>query len=191
MESKPVRVSAIEEKTIETDVAQVELTTSFKNMQLVNARNIGEFFDHRLKFFKIDAPSIVIGTSPVNEMVLYFVDSTLARIRYTLEGDVSNHLLDSLGLSRFKPLDDRSKELLASKNVWNRYNKKLHEDLRNYELVWRKPGSVTRFRVRKDGRDSTNTFLYYHEMQGYKETIREIETIYQVMDKQAIVYELD
>lgn len=190
-ESDPVRAERTIRTVEYTPVDDLELSTSYNDLTLGNSRNIGEFFDHRVKFFKIDAPDISIGSSDVNEVVLYFIDSTLARIRYTLDEDVSNFLLDSLGVSRFKPLDDRSKELLASKNVWNRYNKKLHEDLRNYELVWRKPGSVTRFRVRKDGRDSVNTFLYYHEMQGYKATIREIETIYQVMDNQTTVYELD
>lgn len=190
-ESDPVSASRVIRTVEDTPVDELQLSISYNDLTLVNSRNIGEFFDHRVKFFKIDAPNMSIGSSDVNEVVLYFIDSTLARIRYTLNQDVSDFLLDSLGVSRFKPLDDRSKELLASKNVWNKYNNKLHQDLRNYELVWRKQGSVTRFRVRKDSRDSLNSFLYYHEMQGYKATIREIETIYKVMDNHTIIYDLE
>ncbi len=189
--SKPEKEVRIEELTEDIDIEEVKLASNYQQLALSNARNIGEFFDHRIKFFKIDAPAMSIGPSEVDEVVLYFVDSTLARIRYRLKEDVSNYLMDSLGVSRFKPLDERSKELLASKTVWNKYKRKLHEDLRNYELVWRKLSSVTRFRVNRDEKDSITSFLYYHEMPGYKAKVREIETLYNLMDKTSPIPELN
>lgn len=187
----PKKIAPITYSDDETDVEELELSNSYNNMLLTNARNIGEFFDHRLRFFKIDAPKLSIGSASVDEVVLYFIDSTLARIRYTVNHDVSNYLMDSLGVSRFKPLDERSKELLASKKVWNKYKRQLHDELENYELVWRKEDAVTRFRVHKNTLDSADSFHYYHEMPGYKAKIREIETLYNIMDKAAAIPELN
>lgn len=188
---KPEKQRPLRPSDADVDMEEIELSSSYQNMALSGARNIGEFFDHRIRFFKIDAPNMTIGNSKVDDVVLYFVDSTLARIRYSLHEDVSNFLMDSLGVSRFKPLDDRSKELLASHNVWNKYNRKLHEDLRNYELVWRKSETVTRFRVYRNEQDSVRSFTYYHEIPGYKDKIREIETLYNIMDKATPIADLN
>lgn len=181
--SEPVQVVRIENTPKSDDIEDLQLSDSYNDLNLTSARNIGEFFDHRVKFFKIDNPDMTIGHGAINEIILYYIDSTLARIRYEVTEDVSNHLMDSLGVSRFKPLDERSKELLKVKKVWNKYTRKLHSDLKNYELVWREPNTVTRFQVHKDEKDSINSFLYYHEMTGYTSKMREIEALYTIMDK--------
>ena len=163
-------------------VDPVELNQHFSEMQLAGVLNIGEFFDHRLKFYKVDRPDLRICGSTVNKLVLYFIDSTLVRLRYDVDTNVSNNLLDSLGLSKFKPLDSISKHLLKSRKVYNKIKGKLDEKLSNYELVWYKGDAVSRFRVRDRAGDSTDSFLFYTEMLGYKEKRRELEAHYNYLE---------
>ncbi len=158
------------------------LASNFTDLPLAGARNIGEFFDHRLVFYKVNRPGINICGSKVNALVLYFIDSTLVRLRYEVDRNVSNQLLDSLGLSRFKPLDSLSKHLLGKRKVYNKIKRQLDSRLSNYELVWRKGNAVTRFRVTNGTVDSLGHFLFYTEMKGYKRKARELETHYNYLE---------
>lgn len=157
------------------------LNTKHSSLNLDNAKNIGEFFDHRLKFFKIQQPKIKIHETPVEELVLYFIDSTLVKMRYQVNEEVGSFLLDSLGLSKFKPLDSISKELLKKKAVYNRITSRLNPELKNYELIWRNDHSVKRYRV-KTFKDSTVNRYYYHELLGYKKKVKELEVMYYYME---------
>lgn len=164
----------------ETSVATISLKSIFQFTDLSQARNIGEFFDHRLRFYKIDQPDITINKSPVDELVMYFIDSTLARMRYEVKEEVGSYLLDSLGMSKFKPLDSISKVLLKNKNVYDRITSRLNPELHNYELIWRNEGSVKRYKVKTY--DSLTKYYYYHEMYGYKQKIRELEAMYYYLE---------
>ena len=160
----------------------VKLATSFFDLELDQARNIGEFFDHRMKFYKVDRPGVEICGSKVEELVLYFIDSTLVRLRYAVDRNVSNQLLDSLGLSKFKPLDSLSKQLLGTRKVYDRMRRQLDSRLSNYELIWRKGNAVSRFRVSNGATDSLGSFLFYTEMIGYKQKVRELEAHYNYLE---------
>ena len=158
------------------------LSSNFTDLTLVGARNVGEFFDHRLVFYKVNQPGITICGSKVNALVLYFIDSALVRLRYEVDRNVSNQLLDSLGVSRFKPLDSLSKHLLGKRRVYNKIKRQLDNRLSNYELVWRKGNAVNRFRVTHSPVDSLGHFLFYTEMKGYKKKARELETHYNYLE---------
>jgi len=164
----------------EPSVASISLKSSFQLTDLSQARNIGEFFDHRLRFYKIDQSDITINRSPVDELVMYFIDSTLARIRYEVKEEIGSYLLDSLGMSKFKPLDSISKVLLKNKNVYDRITSRLNPALHNYELIWRNESSIKRYKVKTY--DSLTKYYYYHEMYGYKQKIRELEAMYYYLE---------
>lgn len=178
---KPKEKGSIELNSSES-FDSLSVTSDFGGLGSVKARNVGEFFDHRLKFYKVDRPDMDICGSQVKELMLYFIDSSLVRLRYDVGHNVSNQLLDSLGLSRFKPLDSLSKELLRSKKVYDRIRRRLNGRLANYELVWRKGNAVNRFRVNRNMTDSTGSYLFYTEMTGYKKKLRELEIHYNYLE---------
>lgn len=183
---KMISLKTIEEEGVEVSLDSLKLNENIDPLHINYARNIGEFFDHRLKFFAIDKPNLKINQTPVNKIVLYFVDSTLARVRYQVNEEVGSYLLDSLGLSKFKPLDSLSKALLKKKKVYDRFTSKLNPDMHNYELIWRNHDSVKRYRV-KSYPDSLITYYFYEEVHGYKKKVRELESMYSYLEHNAPV----
>lgn len=175
-----------QEQIVPGDFDRVELSDKLSAVSLGGARNIGEFFDHRLVFYKIDYPDIKFGRTRVEELVFYFVDSALVKLRYKVRGNVSDYLLDSLGLSKFKPLDEHSKEQLEEGDIVKRYGGyyELNKTLKNYELIWRERNTISRFRVSSS--DSLLSYFYYHEINGYESKIRELELLYHALDNSAV-----
>ncbi|UII20617.1 hypothetical protein [Fulvivirga ligni] len=160
----------------------VVLSTSLAMVNFGYARNIGEYFDKRLKFYKLDQPNLKIHQAPVSGLVMCFIDSTLAKIRYEVDEEVGSYLLDSLGMSKFKALDDVSKEMVKKRKIYDKYCRCLNPELKNYELIWRDESSVSRYKVKTY--DSANVKYYFsQEMYGYKNKVRELERVYQIIDK--------
>ncbi|MBL6444907.1 hypothetical protein JMN32_01210 [Fulvivirga sp. 29W222] len=174
---------------VQGDFKEVELKEKMSMLSLGGARNIGEFFDRRLIFYKVDYPAMTIGRAHVEELVFYFMDSALVKLRYKIKNDVSDFLLDSLGLSRFKPLDEYSKQQLDSGSIVKKYGGyyELNKALRNYELVWRDGNTVSRFRVSNRATDSLMTCFFYHEIDGYDSKIREMEQLYNAIDRNTYI----
>ncbi|UII34918.1 hypothetical protein LVD17_13990 [Fulvivirga ulvae] len=174
---------------VQGNFKEVGLKEKMSALSLGGARNIGEFFDHRLIFYKVDYPAMSIGRSSVEELVFYFMDSALVKLRYKVRGDVSDFLLDSLGLSRFKPLDEYSMQQLDSGSIVQRYGGyyELNKKLENYELVWREGNTVSRFRVSNRATDSLMTCFFYHEIDGYDSKIREMEQLYNAVDRNTYI----
>lgn len=174
---------------VQGDFKEVDLKQKISGVSLGGARNIGEFFDRRLIFYKVDYPAMTIGRSPVEELVFYFMDSSLVKLRYKVKGDVSDFLLDSLGLSKFKPLDEYSMQQLDSGSIVQRYGGyyELNKNLKNYELVWRDGNTVSRFRVSNRATDSLRACFFYHEIDGYDSKIREMERLYTAVDRNAYI----
>ena len=170
-----------EEKLSEVEIRAFKLNANYQAADLSGAKNVGEFFDHRLRFFKIENPQLSFNRTPVKEIVLYFIDSALVKMRYELSNEVGSFLLDSLGMSRFKPLDSISKNLLSRKKVYDKYTSRLHPDLVNYELIWRTDFDLKRYRA--NTLDTINQYYFYHEMYGYKQKIRELEVMYNYLEE--------
>lgn len=171
----------LEEELSEVEIKALKLNSNYQAIDLVGTKNVGEFFDHRLRFYKIDKPDITINKTPVDELVLYFIDSALVKMRYELSNEVGSYLLDSLGMSKFKPLDDLSKDLLTRRKVYDKFTSRLHPDLSNYELIWRTDLDIRRYRVKSY--DTLTKYFFYHEMYGYRQKVRELEVMYQMLEE--------
>ena len=168
----------------EIEEGAIELNKNFRLINLANAENIGEFYDHRLRFFEIKKPDITFYKTPVDELVLYFIDSTLVKLRYEIREDVGSYLLDSLGMSKFKPLDSLSRALIAQRQVYNKVTSRLNPELENYELIWRDNSSVKKYKVKNYG-DSLKKHYFYHEMYGFDKKIKELEVLYYYLEQAA------
>lgn len=194
--STEVKLGTIKDKfkkpdqaAVPVDMKEVGLKEKMSALTLGGAQNIGEFFDRRLIFYKIDYPAVQIGPANVEELVFYFVDSALVKLRYKVRNDVSDFLLDSLGVSKFKPLDEYSRYQVDSGSIVRKYGGyyELNKKLSNYELVWREGNTVSRFRVSNRTTDSLRTCFFYHEIDGYESKIREMERLYSAIDRNVYI----
>ena len=167
---------------------QVRLTDNISALTLGGAQNIGEFYDRRLIFYRIDNPGMKIGNSKVRELVFYFVDSALVKLRYKIRDEVGNQLLDSLGLSAFSPLDDYAVKQIETHNVISKVNGhyKLNANLNNYELIWRRDGNVSKYKASMQA-DSSHTYYFYHEIDDYTQQLRLLEAYYKHKEKIATI----
>jgi len=98
----------------------------------------GGFFEDRLKFFYARNPGLSFGNTDVNLIILYFLDERLVKIRYHLNHDITDHILDSLGLGALKTRYNIRKEIMATEKSIKKlkdYNKKTgNQDA--YEIFW-------------------------------------------------------
>jgi len=98
----------------------------------------GGFFEERLKFFYTNDPGLRLANADVDLLMLYFLDDRLVKIRYHLDQDITDPLLDSLGLGLLKTRYNRNKQIMATDKTILRlktYNQqKGNPD--KYDIIW-------------------------------------------------------
>ncbi|MGD9329179.1 MAG: hypothetical protein PVH48_09460 [Cyclobacteriaceae bacterium] len=143
----------------------------------------GEFYDDRLKFFYNDNPKLNIGNAQVKLLMLYFLDERLVKIRYHLDMDIENHLMDSLGIGLLNSKYTRRKRVLATDRSLKKlkdFNKSKNEPY-EYEIAWDRHIILSTYAVNdySNKRLSFDTisanYVYVDQLKSYKRRLMEIE----------------
>ena len=143
----------------------------------------GEFYDDRLKFYYSSTPEMKMGDADVQLLMLYFLDERLVKIRFHLNKNIEEYLLDSLGMGRLKSKYSRKKHILATEkslskikayNVQNNYQDE-------YQIYWYRKVIESTFRI-MPGTDSKfsfdtipSNFVYVDQLKSYTKRLMEIE----------------
>jgi len=143
----------------------------------------GEFYDERLKFYYSEDPQLQIGDAKVNLIILYFLDDRLVKVRYHLDRNIEEHLMDSLGIGLLDTKYNRNKQVLATE----RSLRKLKEfnlsrnDPNEYEICWDRSIITSSFLVNaysgiKFEFDTISArYIYIDQLKSYKKRLIEIE----------------
>ncbi len=143
----------------------------------------GEFYDDRLKFYYSENPRLNIGNAHVRLLMLYFLDERLVKIRYHLNMDIENHLMDSLGIGILNSKYTKRKRVFATDRSLKKlkdFNKSKNEpDV--YEIAWDRHIILSTYAVN----DYSNKYLsfdtisanyvYIDQLKSYKRRLMEIE----------------
>ncbi|MBR9998964.1 MAG: hypothetical protein KFF73_08335 [Cyclobacteriaceae bacterium] len=143
----------------------------------------GGFFDERLKFFYLKNPGLRMVDADVDLIMLYFLDDRLVKIRYHLARDVTDPILDSLGLGILETRYNLRKTVLATDKSIKRlkdYNReKGKQD--EYNIVWDRkiidssyhvdpnPSSIYTFDTIRAN------FVYVDQLKSYRKNLIELE----------------
>ena len=146
-------------------------------------KHFGDFFDDRLTIYFSDNPDLSIGKARVKFLMLYFIDTRLVKVRYHLDYDISNYLVDSLGVCKIKSSDVENMAILKSGTILLKSKTGIHlnPELSDYELIWDRYVVESRFVVDPDhfslyDFDSTKSeFVYIDQLKSYKKRLHKLE----------------
>jgi len=135
----------------------------------------GKFFQDRAEFFVIQNSNSTIFNTPVNTVVLYYLDGEHCKTKFIVADDISSQLLDEYGNFKIIPLDDETKEVLSKEDIVVTENEKkvINRALAKYELLWKLNNKVVRFRV--DRGNPTEPFVYTEQVPHYDNLYRNLE----------------
>lgn len=143
----------------------------------------GEFYDDRLKFYYSENPRLKIGEANVNLLMLYFLDDRLVKIRYHLDENIEDYLLDSLGIGLLDTKYTRKKNVYATDKSLNKL--KAYNESRNdpdeYAISWDRYVILSSFKVNTQSNIwySFDTipanYIYIDQLKSYTKRLIEIE----------------
>lgn len=143
----------------------------------------GGFFEDRLKFFFKSNPGLSIANAGVDLLILYFLDNRLVKIRYHLDQDVTDPMLDSLGLGSLETRYNTRKKVLATDKTIRRLREYNREKGRKdeFNIVWDRqiiessyhvdpnPSSIYKFDTIKAN------FVYIDQLKSYRKSLIRLE----------------
>lgn len=145
---------------------------SLQKTDLRNFEFFGDFFKGRARYYHNHQDTIYhdIGIKG-NNLLLCFFDDQIARLKYRIDRDISLDLMMKYGAFKFRPMDSLSRVMVQQGNVLSEGASKfgIHEDLKNYELVWQKPDKQIVYRS-YHGLDSTS-YTYEERIADYKDAM--------------------
>ena len=143
----------------------------------------GEFYDDRLKFYYNENPQLNIGNADVKLLMLYFLDERLVKIRYHLDNDIEDHLMDSLGIGILNSKYTKRKRVFATDKSLKKlkdFNKSKNEPI-DYEIAWDRHIILSTYAVNdhSNKRLSFDTisanYVYIDQLKSYRKRLMEIE----------------
>jgi hypothetical protein len=143
----------------------------------------GEFYDDRLKFYYIENPHLNIGNADVKLLMLYFLDERLVKIRYHLDKDIEDHLMDSLGIGILNSKYTQRKRVFATDKSLNKlkdFNKSKNEQS-EYEIAWDRHIILSTYAVNDYSNKHLSfdtisaNYVYIDQLKNYKKRLMEIE----------------
>jgi hypothetical protein len=143
----------------------------------------GEFYDDRLKFYYTDNTRLKIGEANVDLLMLYFLDERLVKIRYHLDRNIEDYLLDSLGIGLLDTKYTRKKNVYATERSLNKLKafNESRNDPHEYAISWDRYVILSSFKVNTQSNKwySFDTipanYIYIDQLKSYTKRLIEIE----------------
>jgi hypothetical protein len=135
----------------------------------------GKFFKNRAEFYVIANPNKTLYSQPVRSITLYFLDGRLAKTKYTLDEDISDHLIETYGNFSIKAYDSITRTLFNTEKVLLNvdHKKVLNKNLKNYHLRWERDTKYIFVRV--DKRKPKKTIEYIETLKDFHSTYKNVE----------------
>ncbi len=156
-----------------------ELNTPRDVFYLKKAQLHGSFFENRIEFYTIEAPSIRLFDTGIKKVTLYFIDGNLTKTKYLLEKDISSALINVHGKFNMVALDTITKSSIADKKILRKVNKlyELHANVQQYQLKWKKANKTLKYRKVKNLNFQEEAVMeYIEELNDYLPEFRMLET---------------
>lgn len=143
----------------------------------INEKDLfGHFYNRRAHFYKVKEPNANIFGAIADDLTLYFIDSTLARVKYGLHDNIANRLINALGNFKITPLNDTTYQMIQRDSVVTRRNGwiRLNPALTHYELRWKRQEYSIVLKVQNSHQEN-GAIEYIEEIDLYKEALKSVE----------------
>ena len=163
------------EKNISERVLRIDGKHDTLRSYEVGKNLFGKFFKERAEFYVIENPNKTLYDQPVRSITPYFLDGTLAKTKYTLDEDISDHLIHSYGNFSIKGYDSLTRRLFKTEKIILEIDHKkiLNKNLRNYQLKWELDNKYVFVRVDKTKRKKR--IEYIETLKNFHSTYKKVE----------------
>jgi hypothetical protein len=170
-------------RSLPPPVQSYRLWHTYDQFDLRAFKYYGGFFDNRLKFFYAAQPGLKMNNTDVDLIMLYFLDERLVKIRYHLAGDVTDSILDSLGLGILETRYNLRKKVMATDKSIRRlkdYNREKGKP-DEYDIIWDRQIIESSYHV--DPNPSSlytfdtirANFVYVDQLKSYRKNLIQLE----------------
>lgn len=135
----------------------------------------GKFFDERAEFFIIDEPHKTILNAKVKRLTLFYLDGKLSKLKYILDSNISNELLNNYGSCKITGLDPEDRYQMKNSDVILKENNKytLSENLNNYQIQWEVDNKSLVMRVKTV--EDEKIYEYEEKIKNYEKYYKALE----------------
>lgn len=135
----------------------------------------GKFFQDRAEFFVIQNSNSEIFGTPVETIILYYLDERHCQSKFIVTENMADKLIARYGTFTLTPLDDHNRELAENESVLveENGNKKLNRSFTHVELSWKLNDKVVNFRLNQQHK--TEPFVYTEHVPDYPKLYRSVE----------------
>jgi hypothetical protein len=164
------------EKNISERVLRIDGKQDTLRSYEVGKNLFGKFFKERAEFYVIENPNKTLYNQPVRSITLYFLDGTLAKTKYTLDEDISDHLIHSYGNFSIKGYDSLTRRLFKTEKIIQEvgHKKTLNKNLKNYQLKWDLDNKYVFVRVDKTSRKKK--IEYIEALKSFHSNYKKVES---------------
>ena len=131
------------------------LNSSIDDNNLSKFDYFGGFYDNQLKVYYAKHVDQNINSAEVNFIALYFVDSLLAKVKYGLSENLTNVLIDSLGIPKTIKHSQENIKSFDKVAYTNQSLFRLNPEIKSYKLIWH----YTRVKILMDVGQPPDPFL--------------------------------
>ncbi|MDN4164458.1 hypothetical protein QWY31_03040 [Cytophagales bacterium LB-30] len=98
----------------------------------------GSFYEDRATYYVIPNPDRKLYGQAVDRMVLYYLDSEMLKVKYSLSEDIVHQLIRDYGKFKIKALDSLSQSLLDKGDflVHGIQGKQFSDSMMAYRITW-------------------------------------------------------
>lgn len=132
-------------------ISDLQINQHMDSLDLKAFTSFGEFYTEDFVIYRLKRIDYLAEAYFIDDINLYFIDSTLVKIQAYLREDRSNQFISQYGRAKIFISDYRNKKLLETENILTRVNGKtrINENLDQYTLRWDREGLDISFEVNK------------------------------------------
>lgn len=132
-------------------ISDLQINEHINDLDLKGFKSFGEFYTEDFVIYKLSRIDYLAEAYFIDDINLYFIDSTLVKMQAFLREDRSNSLISRYGKAKIHISDYHNKKLLETEKVLTRVNGKpqINEKLDQYTLKWKRNNLDISYSVNK------------------------------------------
>jgi len=119
-------------------ISDLAINEHMDNLDLKAFKSVGEFYTEDFVIYRLHRIDYLAEAYFIDDINLYFIDSTLVKMQAFLREDRSNILVSRYGRAKIYITDYHNQKILAHERVLTKVNGKtrINEKLDHYTLKW-------------------------------------------------------
>lgn len=132
-------------------ISDLQLNVHMKDLDLKGFKSYGEFYTEDFVIYRLSRIDYLQEAYFIDDINLYFIDSTLVKVQAFLREDRSNSLISRYGRAKIFISDYHNKKLLETEKVLTKVGGKtrINDKLDQYTLKWDREGLNISYQVNK------------------------------------------